>query len=147
MHKVSVLGALALFATAALGASHDLKTFITEYDLDQNSSVSKEEFATERDRRFAATDANHDGGLSREEYVGEYQARLEAGKPDPEQYQRQMRQAGVRFGVLDANKNDRISPAEFAHSGWSMFTRHDANKDGAITSADAEAAAAKSKDE
>lgn len=130
---VCIVTAVPLLAN---GASHDLKTFITEYDLNHDGSVSKEEFAQERDRRFAATDANHDGGLSHDEYVGEYRERLTRTHPDAKKIDRQMKQADVRFTVLDSNHDGRISPAEYAHSGWSMFTHHDYTKDGAVSAQD-----------
>jgi hypothetical protein len=47
-----------------------------------------------------------------------------------------MRQAEVRFGVLDTDKSGGITPAEFAYSGWRMFVTHDTNKDGAVSAAD-----------
>jgi hypothetical protein len=136
MKKPLLRLALAMATGLAAGASHDLTTFIGEYDLDHNGCVSKEEFALERDRRFAATDIDKDGALTRAEYIDEFRARLEATKPSSENFVRQMRQADVRFGVLDANKDQRISPAEFTHSGWMMFTHHDANENGAVASDD-----------
>lgn len=54
-----------------------------------------------------------------------------------EQRVRELRQADVRFGVLDSDKSGRITPAEFAFSGWSMFIHHDTNKDGFVTKDDA----------
>ena len=49
---------------------------------------------------------------------------------------RQLRQADVRFGVLDTDKSGGITPAEFEYSGWRMFVTHDTNKDGAVSAAD-----------
>ncbi|MEJ1965304.1 MAG: DUF4198 domain-containing protein [Gammaproteobacteria bacterium] len=76
--KPGLLAACLLVVSPAIAtaASHDIKIFITEHDLNHDGSVSKEEFADERERLFIATDANHDGGLSHDEYVGEYHARL-----------------------------------------------------------------------
>jgi len=34
--------------------------------------------------------------------------------------------------VLDTDKSGKITPAEFAYSGWTMFARHDTNKDGFV---------------
>jgi hypothetical protein len=136
--KAELLIACALFAgpMAASAASHDIKTFITEYDLNHDGSVSKEEFADEREHRFISTDADHDGGLTHDEYVGEYRARLLAAKPNEKSVERQMKQADVRFTVLDSNKDGKISRAEYAHSGWTMFTKHDYTDDGAVSAKD-----------
>lgn len=122
-----------MLSPLALGASHDLKTFISEHDLNHDGSVSKEEFAQERERLFAAMDTDHDGGLSHDEYVGDYRKRLMSTNPEAATVQRQMRQAEVRFKVLDSNKDGKISPAEYAYSGWRMFTHHDAKNDGAVS--------------
>jgi len=133
----AVLVGCALGASAlASAASHDIKTFIVEYDLDHDGAVSKDEFAQERDRRFASTDADHSGGLSHDEYVEEYRGRFSATHPDARVTERQTKQTEVRFKVLDSNHNGQISPAEYAHSGWSMFTRHDYTNDGAVSARD-----------
>lgn len=132
----SACGAVVLLPMLAQAASHDLATFVGEYDLDRNGSVSMEEFQKERERRFAATDTDHDGRISKAEYMDEFRARLMFGKPDAATLDKQMQQTDVRFGVLDVNKDGAISPAEFIHSGWSMFNEHDYSRDGAVSMAD-----------
>jgi hypothetical protein len=130
------------FAFQAEAASHDRDTFIAEQDLDKDGKVSKDEFAAGREKEFARMDANHDGGLSHDEYVGDFKTRLDAklltlpaGEREEERV-REMRQADVRFGVLDTDKNGKITPAEFSYSGWSMFMHHDTNKDGFVSKDD-----------
>jgi Ca2+-binding EF-hand superfamily protein len=49
---------------------------------------------------------------------------------------RQVRQADVRFGVLDSDKSGAITKSEFDYSGWRMFGVHDSNKDGVVSAAD-----------
>jgi Ca2+-binding EF-hand superfamily protein len=126
----------ALASAAVNAASHDLATFVLEYDLDGDGIASMEEFQKERERRFASTDVDHDGGISRDEYVDEFRARLMFSKPDAETVTRQIEQTHVRFDVLDTNHNGAISAAEFYHSGWGMFDEHDYNRDGAVSLAD-----------
>jgi len=133
---LAFIGLLAAAPMRATAASHDLKTFIVEYDLNHDGSVSQEEFADERERRFIVTDVNHDGGLSHDEYVGEYRGRLALTSPDEKTVERQMKQADVRFGVLDSNKDGHISRAEYAYSGWTMFGKHDYTNDGAVSQND-----------
>jgi Ca2+-binding EF-hand superfamily protein len=122
----------------ALGfaASHDLATFVADYDLDKDGKVSKEEFQEVRQQLFATTDSNQDQGVSHEEYVAEYRARLMATKPDPGKAQRQLKQTDVRFKALDSNKDGRISLAEYSYSGWRMYAEHDYDRDGAVSLAD-----------
>ena len=136
--KTPLIAACLLVAAPMLAsaASHDIKEFIVEYDLNHDGSVSKEEFADERERRFIATDANHDGGLTQDEYVGEYRTRLMGKNPDAKTVERQMKQADVRYGVLDSNKDGHISRAEYACSGWSMYSKHDYTNDGAVSARD-----------
>jgi len=129
----AVLLALPMLASAA---PHEIRPFIADYDLDHDGAVSKEEFADERERRFIATDFNHDGGLSEEEYVGEYRARVGSKGLEREALERQIKQAHVRYGVLDSNKDGHISRAEYAYSGWMMFGKHDYTNDGTVSAKD-----------
>ncbi len=136
--------AAALAAGTAFAASHARDTFIKEQDQNGDGVVSKDEFAATRALQFAATDADRNGSLSRSEYVGEFKARLEkklatddrAPEKKEEERERQMRQADVRFGVLDSDNSGAITRAEFDYSGWRMFNHHDTNNDGAVSAAD-----------
>jgi hypothetical protein len=129
---------------AAHAASHARDTFIKEQDQNADGVVSKDEFAATRAIQFARTDADKNGSLSHDEYVGEFKARLEARlavstdlpADKEEERVRQMRQANVRFGVLDSDKSGAITRAEFDYSGWRMFTHHDTNNDGTVSAAD-----------
>lgn len=142
----SVLLALALVGVAApaLAASHARDTFIKEQDTGRDGSVSKEEFKAGREKQFAGIDADKNGALSHDEYVGEFTARLskrlaastDTAEKKEEERVRQTRQAEVRFGVLDSDKSGGITPAEFEYSGWRMFVTHDTNKDGAVSATD-----------
>ena len=132
---------LALGGASAHAAPHEHSAFIVDYDLDKDGKVTPAEFKTVRDQRFAATDADKDGGLTEAEYVGEYQARLETqlkasddtAEKKEEQRVRQIRQAHVRFGVLDTNKDGKIAPAEYDASGQRAFAEQDGDGDGVIT--------------
>lgn len=144
------LCALAL-AGPALAAPHDGAAFIHDYDGDHDGKVTRAEFDAGRVARFRATNANQDGSLSQEEYVGEYQARLEQQlatsdhdeEKKTEERQRQMRQAHVRFGVLDRNHDTKMTQAEYDASGTRAFAEQDDDKDGTITPADVAATQAK----
>ena len=148
MKTRSILAAAILaastIATGVLAASHARDTFIKEQDQNGDGVVSKEEFVATRQIQFDHTDADKNGAMSREEYVGEYNARLEknlaASNQTPEKKEeervRQMRQAEVRFGVLDSDKSGAITLAEFAYTGWRMFVTHDSNNDGVVSIAD-----------
>lgn len=149
---------LTALAGPALAASHDAKTFLEEHDIDHDGQATRAEFDQLRAARFAATDTNKDGWVSDAEYLAEYSARLEqqlatsdltAEKKDEERV-RQIRQTHVRFGVLDTDKNQQMSKAEYDASGARAFAEHDEDKNGIVTASDiaatnARRAAAKAK--
>ena len=139
---------LALAAAAsAHAAPHEHSAFIADYDLDKDGKVTAAEFKAVRDKRFAATDGNSDGGVDEAEYVGEYEVRLnaqlaastESAERKAEERVRQMRQAHVRFCVLDKNKDKTTSAAEYAASGGRAFAEQDGDKDGVITAGEKKA--------
>ena len=143
--------ALLTIAGTAAAAPHEGSAFIHDYDANHDGQVTRMEFDAGRVKRFDATDANGDGWVSEEEYVNEYRARLEqqlAASDDSEdkkteERQRQMRQAHVRFGVLDKDKDGRMSKAEYDLSGARAFAEQDNDKDGTVTATDAAATAAR----
>lgn len=132
---------LALGVSQAHAAPHEHSAFIVDYDLDKDGKVTVEEFNTVRAQRYAATDANQDGGVDEAEYVEEYRVRLEAqlaasdesAERKEEQRVRQIRQTHVRFGVLDKDKDGKISQAEYDASGQRAFAEQDGDGDGVIT--------------
>ena len=142
LHLALCLSGMLALPSVAHAASHDLATFIREQDLDGDGKVSKEEFQRGRDAEFARMDRNKDGVLSHDEYVGDYRERLERElleRPQVEREEertRQLRQADVRFKVLDSDHSGGITTAEFAATGWAMFQRHDTNHDGWVSMAD-----------
>ncbi|MFN3514790.1 MAG: hypothetical protein ACK41C_17225 [Phenylobacterium sp.] len=144
---LAATAALLALAASAQAAPHGQAAFIADYDLDGDGKVTAAEFRTVRNQRFAATDLDKDGGLTEAEYVGEYQARLETqlaasdetAERKAEERVRQIRQAHVRFGVLDKNKDGRIDAEEFAASGLRAFAEQDGDKDGTITAGEQQA--------
>lgn len=134
---------LTLAALPAVAASHSSTTFMTEQDINGDGKVSLAEFKLGRQVEFVRIDFNADGQLSEAEYLGEFEGRLMARiskTADPEkrkeELQRQMRQAKVRFGVLDTDKNGSISLEEFQATGLRMFKLHDRNEDSTVDEAD-----------
>lgn len=150
-YRLTIAALLFAAAASAGAAPHEGSAFIRDYDSNQDGQVTRAEFDAVRTLRFKATDANGDGGLSEEEYVGEYSARLEkqlAASPRSEEKkveerQRQLRQAHVRFGVLDKDNDGKIVQAEYDASGARAFAEQDDDKNGIVTQADASATAAR----
>lgn len=150
-HSLTLAAIAALSATAATAAPHGGSAFIHDYDTNKDGTVSRAEFDAERLVRFKATDADKDGTVSEAEYVGEYSARLEkqlaastdSAETKTEERQRQIRQAHVRFEVLDTDKDKKMQQSEYDASGTRAFAQQDDDKNGAVTQADADATAAK----
>ena len=149
--QLTLTAALLTLAGTALAAPHEGSAFIHDYDADHDGQVSRAEFDTGRVARFKATDANGDGWVSENEYVQEYSARLEQQlaasdrneEKKTEERQRQIRQTHARFGVLDKDKDGKMSQAEYDLSGARAFAEQDNDKDGIVTATDAAATAAR----
>lgn len=149
--RLSLAVAILSLSGTALAAPHEGSAFIHDYDANHDGQVTRDEFDTIRVTRFKATDANGDGTVSEDEYVKEYSDRLEqqlaasdlSEDKKAEERQRQIRQAHVRFGVLDKDKNQKIEQAEYIQSGARAFAEQDDDKDGIVTAADAAATHAK----
>lgn len=142
MASLFVLG-LGLCATKVEAASHSHLEFVEDHDLNRDGKVTLEEFRAVRRIEFLRADLNADGKLSEAEYIGAFEAVLmtrlsKVSDPDArkEDYQRQMRQAKVRFSVLDKNKDGFISWDEYLATGERMFGLHDKNKDGVVDAID-----------
>lgn len=148
---VIALAASLLAASPALAAPHEGNAFVHDYDTNHDGQVTRAEFDAVRVQRFQATDANKDGTVSEAEYVAEYSARLEqqlaassqSEDKKTEERQRQIRQAHVRFGVLDRDKDTKLTQAEFDVSGARAFAEHDQDSNGVVTEADVTAETAK----
>lgn len=125
-------------AHAQAASGHGKTEFEETYDSNGDGKVTREEFSAERAKHFKTLDLNGDGKVDEAEYVGEYVARLdkELAKDQTDLRERQIKQAHVRFGVLDTNKDAALSAAEFDASGDRMFSRLDTNGDGAVDAAD-----------
>jgi hypothetical protein len=152
MKYARTLAALLLAAAgSATAAPHEGNAFIHDYDTNKDGQVTRAEFDAARVTRFQATDANRDGWVSEDEYVGEYGVRLEqqlaaSGQTEEkrqEERQRQIRQAHVRFDVLDKDKDKKMIQAEYDASGARAFAEQDDDKDGTVSQADAAATAAR----
>lgn len=116
------------------GGGHSKREFLETYDANKDGKVSKLEFAAKRSVDHKGLDLNENGSVNDLEYINEYTLRLD--KELAARRAGQIRQAHVRFGVLDTNKDGVLSAEEFAASGDRMFSRLDTSGDGFVDTAD-----------
>jgi len=114
--------------------THSYKGFMTIYDADSDNRVTLKDYTARRRAAFDVTDSNDDDWISEDEYLFEYENRVDR------QVQRTrknaIKQTYVRFSVLDKDENGQMTFAEFQRSGHRSFKRLDTNNDGAVNSDD-----------
>ena len=115
-------------------AGHSKQAFVETYDTDGDGHVTLTEFTAEREKGYHIRDADGDGTVHEEEYVSEYEGRLE--QELKQRHDMQIKQAYVRFDVLDTNNDATITLTEFSASGDRMFSELDTNSDGVVDEAD-----------
>jgi hypothetical protein len=113
---------------------HEKINFLDFYDVNGDAVVPRAEFDGQRMRDFDHINTTHDGAVTESQYVDEFTARLD--RQLAAERAGQIKQAHVRFGVLDKNKDGHISREEFDASGKRMFDTLDTNKDGVVDEKD-----------
>ena len=104
------------------------------YDTNADGKVDMAEFVAERNEGYARRDFNGDGVVHQEEYVSEYEVRLE--QQLEERRERSSEAANFRFSVMDTDDDEAMSLDEFHASSKMMFTRLDSNEDGIVDEED-----------
>lgn len=135
-------------AAPAFAQPHELMEFIKEFDANKDGAATYEEYRAIRDARFAAGDKDKNGAFNEDEYVGEYVGRLDAklaastapADQKAKEREAQVKQAHVRFGVLDRDGDNKITWDEFLAMGEKSFWEKDTNKDKKVTANDPPAA-------
>jgi Ca2+-binding EF-hand superfamily protein len=133
-----LVSGLATEAMAQMGQGNgeqgpQLAEMFAGIDTDSNGKVTQEELAAHRAAMFAAFDANGDGNLNSEELAARQLARFTESLPD--------RTARI-LERQDDNGDGSLSVDEMGEGPMeNHFARIDSDNDGAISQAEAEAAA------
>lgn len=117
-------------------STHNRHGMMQKYDTDKDGVITHDDFVAYRKNNFQESDTNHDGWLSKEEYINEYTARVD--EVVAETRSKQYQQTFVRFKALDKDENGEMSFAEYQQSGHNSFTRWDTDKDGYVSMDDPE---------
>lgn len=147
--KLAMAAMAAMMAVAGASAAadgpvapaggHSLAAFIGGYDANRDGVVTRAEYDAVRKQRFQAADVNQDGWLSEEEYVAEFESRLKqqyAGRAPDESYAGSIKQAHVRFKILDTDHDGKLTVAEENAIADKTFKNNDTNGDGKVDKAD-----------
>lgn len=137
MKKLLLVSALAAIfsSTLVMAAAGDRKlVYIDKYDANKDNTVSLAEFDAARRARFDITDENNNGTVNEDEYVAEYEDRMDT--KFKEERKGHVAQTIVRFNALDKNDDNRLDLEEYNASGKRSFTYYDTNKDSVIDSND-----------
>ncbi len=117
---------------------HGLEAFLGSYDANRDGKVTQEEYLAIRTERFRNADTNGDGVLTEDEYVAEFTGRLkqqyfDEGREPDEHYENSIKQAHVRFGIVDRDRNNLYTSEEDLAVARKTFERLDTNKDGVVS--------------
>ena len=111
-------------------STHDREGMMTRYDRNGDGRIERSEFDGKRRADYDATDFNNDGTLVADEYVGEFEDRMdttiESFRVDS------IRQSKRRFEALDDSGDGVMTFAEYQDSGHGIFARYDVTGDGYI---------------
>lgn len=115
-------------------STHSRAGMLEIYDADGDGTVTRAEYDRGRDEAFARTDTDGDGRLDADEYLAEFEDRLDRRIASTRESSSQ--QAHVRFKAIDSDHDGRMSWDEYAASGKRVFERADGNGDGVVDARD-----------
>lgn len=118
----------------APGAAHaqvdrDSLSRLAEADADRNGRITRAEVIAERAARFPSLDRNRDGAISKEDLSG-----IAGFAPGASRQLEQLK------ALADANRDGRVTRAEFQAAPMPVFNAVDSNRDGVVDRAELAAA-------
>ena len=133
MIKMILAAAALLAAPAAFAQSKgEGMKLLTAADSNRDGVVTRDEYARARAANFARLDRNKDGAVSNADFK-----RLTRFKPDAAS------RLDTLIATMDADKDGKVTRAEFDTAPMPLFERADANGDGRIDANEMAAAKAR----
>lgn len=114
--------------------THRKQGMLDKYDVNSDDIVEYDEFNQKRQADFDLTDENKNGVLDKDEYLNEYLNRLDVVIENTRK--QKIKQASVRFGVLDRDSDGSMTFEEYQISGNRRFACKDGNSDGVVMASD-----------
>jgi Ca2+-binding EF-hand superfamily protein len=102
-------------------------------DTNNDGVIGDDEAAAQVESVFAAMDGDDDGELTEEEYMSVRMGPGFGQGLNEERQKAMQERKKVRFGEMDADKNGKVSQAEFIAGGKTRFQTADTDKDGKVT--------------
>lgn len=115
--------------------THSFKGLLTKYDANNDNVITPEEVAIVREKIWNLADEDNNGWISEQEYLYEFEDRMDAQISKTRRSA--IKQTYVRFGILDKNKNGKMTLEEYQISGHRSFNRFDTNNDKTVTLSEA----------
>ena len=126
-----LIGITAMLAMGSPGhaqASASVGTAFDGADLNHDGQISRAEFVAARQQRFDRLDRNHDGVISNADF------------PRGARNGRRWTRIDASIAVADANHDGVITREELAHAPTPIFDQADTNRDGYVSRAEADVA-------
>lgn len=111
--------------------THTFEGLLTKYDANGDKTITPQEIAVVRKQIWDLADENNDGWISEQEYLYEFEDRMDAQIAKTRKSA--VKQTYVRFGILDKNKDGKMTLEEYQASGHRSFNRFDTDNNQVVT--------------
>lgn len=115
----------------SMPTTHSFKGLLTKYDANDDKTITPEEIAIVRQKIWDLADENNDGWISEQEYLYEFEDRMDMQIAKTRKSA--VKQTYVRFGILDKDKDGKMTLAEYQASGHRSFNRFDTDNNKTVT--------------